>query len=326
MEYDKIKIYVTKRVAEILEKDAETFYFLKKDGITPNKNAMLTALIINYFDLFKKRQEELNDIIKKTLLDNTSLSQEKVMALSSLIAGKVNKEIASDLVDKFDCLVSLKPTKDSQPIIDYIEAYLLDNCSLSEYFRNMFVSYTALPQDMREEIIFKNQYATLSEAINKRKRVFITTKGQREDRFEISPFLFSRSKEEMHIYLLYKNRDSCRSIKLSRIKAVAIVENEAKFKENEIELFKKMLKYGAQFSYSFDEGEVIVRLTPYGQKLFHKIYVHRPIPESVDKDIYTFKCSYTQIIQYFERFGKEVEILSPQSVKDIIYTFHKQCV
>lgn len=326
MEYDKIKIYVTKRVAEILEKDAETFEFLKKDGITPNKNALLTTLIVNYWKSFRQKQADLNNLVKKVLRENTSFGDEKIQNLSSLISNKVNKEIASDLVDKFDRLISLKPTKESQPIIDYIEEYLLDNCSLSEYFRNMFVAYTALPQDMREEIIFKPQYTLLSEAINSHKRVFVHTKGFKQNRFEIQPYLFSRSKEEMHIYLLYKNHNTCKSIKLSRIMSVTILDKSSQFTEAEVRLFDKMIKCGAQFSYNLDEKEIVVKLTPKGQVLFHKIYVHRPIPSKIDGNILTFSCSYVQVIQYFSRFGGEVEIISPKFVKDAIFNFHNSYI
>ena len=326
MELEKIKIYVPKRVAQILEKDADTFDFLKKDGVTPNKNAMLTSLIVNYFEVFKKRQEDLCNVIKGVLRENSFLGENQIGQIGSMIAGKVNREFSLDAVEKFSSLVSLKPTKESQPVIDYIETYLLDNCSLSEYFRNMFVSYTAMPQDMREKIIFKDIYEVLSEAINKRKTVFITTKGGRDNKMEIMPFGFARSKEEIHIYILYKKKNMCHSIKLSRIKSAVIVDKKATFEESEEQIFKKMLTFGPQFYYGFREEDVVVKLSKRGQLLFRKIYVHRPIPKSIEGDLYTFDCSYAQVLQYFVRFSDEVEVISPRSVKDELYDFHKRYV
>ncbi|MBO5102887.1 MAG: hypothetical protein J6C13_02215, partial [Clostridia bacterium] len=64
MELEKIKIYVTKRVADILQKDTENFDFFKKDGITPNKNAFLTTLILNYFEEYQQKQEKINSLLK----------------------------------------------------------------------------------------------------------------------------------------------------------------------------------------------------------------------------------------------------------------------
>ena len=326
MQYEKIKIYVTKRVAQILEKDADIFDFVKKDGITPNKNALLTTLIVNFFDDFRQKQKELNNAVVEVLRDNTALSDEKVASLSAMIAGRVNKNLATDSVEKFDTLVSLKPTKESQPVIDYIEEYLLDNCSLSEYFRNMFVAYTAMPQDMRERIIFKENYEILSEAINKGKCVFLTTKAGNDNKIELMPYKFARSKEEIHIYLMYKLRNFCQSIKLSRIASVMVIDKPVSFDEKELQTFKRMLAYGPQFYYGFSEQEVKVRLTPQGQQLFRKIYVHRPIPKAVEGDIYTFDCSYSQLIQYFVRFSDNVEILSPDGVRDSVLDFHKRFV
>ena len=322
MEFEKIKIYVTKRVAEILEKDAETFEFLKKDGIMPNKNAFLSQLVLNYWEYHKQKQLELYDSVKYTIKSNSYLDENKTKNLTNLIIGKINKEIASDLADKFDSTISFKPTKETESIISYINEYLLFNSSLSEYFRNMFVAYSTLPQDMREQIIFKNHYNNILLAIKNKKNLFITLNDNKRTRIEISPYSFARSKEEIHIYLLCKHSTACKSIKLSKIQSATIIDKDAVFNEEEESLFKKMAKYGPQFFYTFNEKDIIVRLTKKGKQLYHKIYVHRPIPENIENDKLTFKCSYSQIVQYFSRFGGEVEIISPKEVHEMIYNYH----
>ena len=40
--------------------------------------------------------------------------------------------------------------------------------------------------------------------------------------------------------------------------------------------------------------------------------MYRPVPVSVEGDIYTFDCSANQVLYYFERFGSEALILSPK--------------
>lgn len=326
MELEKIKIYVTKRVADILQKDTENFDFFKKDGITPNKNAFLTTLILNYFEEYQRKQEKINSLLKNILKENTSFEDVKIKELSNLINNKINKEISINSVEKFDCLVSLKPTKDSQSIISYIEEYLLNNRSLSEYFRNMFIAYTALPQDMREQIIFKSQFNAINEAIKNGNKIFINTKATNSNRMEVLPYTFANSKEEIHLYLLYQNRQTFKSIKLSRIQSVVILDKKEKISPKGIEIFNKMIKYGPQFYYEENEEEVVLKLSQNGQMLFRKMYVHRPIPESINKNMYTFKCAHTQIMQYFSRFGGEVEIISPQSIKENLYKFHNEYV
>ena len=326
MEYEKIKIYVTKRVANILKKDAETFEFMKKDSITPNKNAFLAALITNYWQQYREQQAKLNNMIRKILKDNTVLPEHKIADLSTEIVARLNKENALDTLEKFDSIVSFKPTVSTQPIIDYIDEYLLAGFTLSEYFRNMFTAYAELPQDKREEIIFKSQYLALSEGIKKGNKVFVTIKDKSKHSIELSPYTFARSKEEIHIYLLFKHCNACKSIKLSKIQSAVVLDKKADLGEQDIQLFKRMLEYGPQFLYQFNEQDVVVRLTQRGLQLFHKIYVHRPIPCEVKGDTMMFKCSYAQIIQYFSRFGGDVEIISPLEIKQAIFGFHNSYV
>ena len=56
---EKLKIYVTRYIADIIEKDAEAFEFFKRDGITLNKNALLSQLIVNYHNKFSAEQDAL---------------------------------------------------------------------------------------------------------------------------------------------------------------------------------------------------------------------------------------------------------------------------
>lgn len=322
MEYEKIKIYVTNRVYEILLKDAEIFGFLKSDGVTPNKNAFLSMLILNYLDTYQQKQNYLNSTIRDIIKQNSYLNDDKITNLSGLITSKINDELASDLVEKFDKLISLKPTKATINIIEYISGNLLNASSLSGYFRNMFTAYTQLPQDIREQIVFKQSYQQISEAINRRQQIFVSVAGKQRSTLRISPYCFSRSKEEIHIYLIYKHEGTCKSIKLSKIEAVTILNSPAEFNENDLKVIKKMQKYGAQFSYNYNEEPAVVRLNTRGQSLFHKIYVHRPIPDEINGDLYTFNCSNMQVLQYFSRFGSDVEIISPAYLKSALFDFH----
>ena len=76
--FEKIKTYTTKRVSDILSKYAENFGFLKSDGITPNKNALLSALLINYFDIYNQQKQKREQDIFNALKSNTYLPEEKI--------------------------------------------------------------------------------------------------------------------------------------------------------------------------------------------------------------------------------------------------------
>ena len=321
---EKIKIYVTERSAKILEKDAEGFEFFKKDGRTVNKNALLTNLIGNYHTSFTQQQTELLTFLKSKISSSATVNGKTLNDLCFDLCEKLNERSAAPNGEKFDKLVSLKPTKESEPVIDYIERYCLSGRTLSEYFRSMFASYAALPQDKRELIIFKRQYDEVTKAIKERKRVFITTRWG-VDRIDCAPFGVANSKEELHCYVLVAT-NICSPIRLSRIVSVTPLAINAEFTPKQIEVFEKMKTYGPQFIYGTDEEEVLVELTAKGMDKFKKIYVHRPVPVRVENNYYYFNCSHTQIVQYFVRLGEDAKIIYPQCVRDEVYNFHRRAL
>jgi hypothetical protein len=322
MENEKIKIYTTKRVSTILEKDAETFEFFKNKNYALNKNAFLTELILNYFNQFEQSRKHLNTKIFKILDSNIFLQKDILQNLSSVLTNEVQSEMYAEKNEKFNNLISLKPTKKSEQQINYIQSYLLKDCSLSEYFRNMLTSYSLLPQDKREEIIFKPQFDVISKAIKTKRKIFITTFGN--NRIEASPYQFAITKEEIHLYLLFQNKNgNMLSIKLSRIKSATILNQSCEFNDLSKDYFNKMIEFGPQYPLNETSEKAVVKLTSRGLNLFHKIYTHRPIPESMQENIYTFSGSHMQVFQYFTRFGKDAEIISPLSLRDAMKNFHK---
>lgn len=322
---EKLKIYVTERIAGILEKDAEGFEFFKKDGRTVNKNALLTSLIVNYYKNFTRQQTELLTFLKTKISSSVSVTEKNLNDLCFDLCEKLNERSAAPNGEKFDKLVSLKPTKESEPVLDYIERYCLMGRTLSEYFRSMFATYAALPQDKRELIVFKQQYDAVMAAIKEHKRVFITTRWGHDQKLECAPYEIVNSKEELHCYVLAATK-SCNPIRLSRIVSVTPLAAQAEFTPKQIELFGKMKTYGPQFIYGANDGEVLVELTAKGIDKFKRIYVHRPVPVKVENNYYYFNCSRSQIVQYFVRLGGDAKIIYPQSVRDEVYNFHRRAL
>ena len=321
---EKIKIHITTKVYNTLLKDCEAFEFFKSDNISLNKNAFLNTLINNYYLLFNEKEQTLYNLIKDSL-ENVVSNKDLEYTTNELVS-KLNKINNNQEKDKVSKIINLKPTKDSLAAFSYIEEYLLKNYTLSEFFRNLFSSYCSLPQDEREKIIFKKQYDTLLKAINNKKKVFFTTAQGGMSRHESSPYALSTSKEELHCYLLAKHKNICRTYRLSRIKEVVIINENISFEEADIKMFDKMIAFGPQFNYEIDEETVIIKLTNKGKLMFRTHYTHRPIPDYVEGDYYYFSCSYTQIYSYFRRFGKEAFVISPHSLQQKLFTFHKQAI
>ena len=319
---DKIKINVTKRTADILEKDAEGFEFFKADGRTCNKNALLTRLVVNYHEQFRKQENEQREYLRRTIGAAAYISKADLETLCRTISAHTQKKKAAPLAERFECTVNLKPTRESQPVIDFIEQYLLEGSTLSEYFRNLFSSYAALPQDEREKIVFRPQYEALERAIAAKKKVFLTTQRTREKGYELSPYRIAASKEELHCYLLAARGNECVPIRLSRILSVTPLAKDAEFSPEQLSLFARMLAFGPQFRYGKREEEAVVQFTAHGMEMYRALYVHRPVPVSVENNTFTFACSHQQLMQYLVRFGRDAFVVRPASLRERIRTFY----
>lgn len=321
---EKLKIYVTRYIADIIEKDAEAFEFFKRDGITLNKNALLSQLIVNYHSKFSAEQDALLGFLKERI--STAVGDNaKLDGVCFDICERINKRNAAPNDEKFDVLLHIKPTRQSEPVLEYIERYSLAGRTLSEYFRSMLASYAAMPQNKREEIIFKPQYDAVLRAIKEKKKVFITLNNGRGSGMEAAPYAIAGSKEELHLYVLAAEK-TCAPIRLSRVASVKQLNADAVFDGQQLFLFDKMLKYGPQFIYRPFESEAMVELTDRGVEKYKKIYVHRPVPVKIVKNYYYFECSHTQLLQYFTRFGNDAKIIYPQSLRRDVCAFHRRAL
>lgn len=316
---EKIKIHLTPYVYEILLKDCEAFEFFKSSGEL-NKNAFLSKLILNYYLSYQEKENTLISIIEKELITETKEYKDITLRL----VNKLNKLQTSLNKEKYSSLISYKPTKETQMALSYIEKYLLNGSSLSEFFRNLFSSYSSLPQDQREKIIFKTQYETILKAIKEDKKIFFTTKQGRGSNHESSPYSITTSKEELHCYLLTKYNNKCKTYRLNRIEEVTIINEKRDLVEEDINSFNRIIQHGPQFVYEEDESTIIIKLTEKGKLLFRSHYIHRPIVDFIDGDYYYFSCAYSHIKTYFRRFGKEAYIVSPSILQKDFIKFYIQ--
>ena len=304
---EKIKIYLAKETLQTLLKDMEMFEFYKKDG-NLNKNDFLNTLIINWF--WTSTGAWTNEVFHsiKKIVKDTDMSI--AYDILQIFETKVNRLDEA----KFDALISLKPTKRSSSVIHYIQQCLLQGSTMSNYFRNMLTSYSLLPQDKREQIIFKENYELLKEAIRKKQKVYFTTTTS-DVKHVTSPYTIASAKEELFNYLLTEYKDKAYSFRLSRIKEVVILNEPCEFSEEIVASLEKMLVCGPQFAIN-DEQEICVELTEHGQQMYKKMYLHRPTPVRVENNYYYFDCSSNHIYQYFFRFGNHAYVVYPKELRN----------
>lgn len=332
---DKIKIYITKELKDLLLKDAKNFGFRKQNGET-NQNSFLNTLIIHYYEEFKDKQRKKEEYIQ-SILENSTLSNKEIINLSQLLSKETNqlnlkKSKSGDTVS-----ISIKPTKASEGIIEYIESYLLQDATISSYYHSMFASYAQLPQDRRERILFKDKAEKIIKAISKNKTIALTMNNG-STKYKVAPYKIASSFEETHNYLLCKTfyvahdgkehiNNQLLPLRLSKIENIIIHDEVYIFSELEIATFGRALRNGVQFLYHESDKEIQVMLNEEkGIWMFDRFYVHRPNPIKIEGNVYTFDCCYDQIINYFARFGENATIITPIELKNKMIELHKNAI
>lgn len=310
---EKIKVYVSEEVGHILLKDMELFEFYKKDRQL-NKNDFINTLILHYHESYQQSNSELFEYIRRTLEKEFVCSEQKIGDIAYDILKYTQSKAFRPEKGKLDSSFSIKPTKKSKAVIQYIQECLLSRTTMSNYFRNMLSSYCLLPQDKREEVIFRDKFEEIRSAIDNDRKIYLKHKYN-DSKYVVSPYAVSGSKEELFNYLIAEYNGRPYSFRISRLEKVIALNEVRSFKEGMEGIFDKMIAYGPQFAFE-KEREICVRLEPYGRLMFEKVYLHRPKPIRVEGDRYYFDCSDNQIIQYFFRFGKFAYIETPVQLRE----------
>ncbi|MDL2292374.1 WYL domain-containing protein [Acholeplasma sp. OttesenSCG-928-E16] len=318
---EKIKVNIPKNVYEILIKDMELFEFIKPNG-SLNKNLFYNTLITNYYQNYSESEKKIHNTITDELVNHSNLKTSDIEYISSLITSKIQKYNLNLTSTKYEVSISMKPTGLSTVAFEYIYNYLLNNSTISSFFRNMFTSYSIKPQNLRERIIFKNKFDIINEGILKKKKIFFSySKDNR--RYEVSPYMIANSKEELFNYLLCSMENQISTFRITRINKIGLLNTSSSVPLDHRANLDLMSELGPQFHIALNEKEtVVIRLSENGKRMFKSIYLHRPTPTKIENNLYYFDCSYNQLFQYFSRFGKFAYVLYPKSLRDRIKTFY----
>ena len=304
---EKIKISAPESVYALLKKDCDDFKITKPDG-TPNMNAFLNGVVINFYEEFAGTEEKLRDEVKEVV----SIVPDRYRETVFLNTLKILTKKQSSVENKQSKVFAFKPTKPAEKATIYIENLLLQNESLSSYYRRLFTAYSQKRKNEREKILFKENYALLMKAMKKEVKVCMSfadgniTKGA-------SVYSISAAKDEHFNYVLFYDGRHNVTVRLASVKTVSLLAEKSMIPKDNAELFRRQVECAPQYPmYNTDVEPIKVQLTKKGKALFKKIYLYRPTPVSIEGDIYTFNCSANQLLYYFERFGDNALILSPK--------------
>ncbi|MBQ6126142.1 MAG: WYL domain-containing protein [Erysipelotrichaceae bacterium] len=323
---EKIRVNLPKRTHDLLLKDTENFEFFKKDG-TLNKNAFINRLILNYHLDYAKKQKEMLGIITSSIseLDDDPFLLEEA---GYRILNRLNlNQYGTD--ENSEVHISFRPVRDSSNTIEFIESHELRGSSRSNYYRMLFDSYCSLPQDKRERIIFRDIVEPIEEAIAEDRQIYLLSKNNYllgRPGLILNPYSLSLTREELYNYLLAEISDvgAVRTTRLCRIRNIRILPEKRVFTDTVKEKLKKMVFNGPQYPYRDEEDEPIrVRFTEEGLRMFKVYYLHRPVPRSIEGNIYTFDCSHMQALTYFSRFGDNALILEPNKLSMDMLNYYR---
>lgn len=323
---EKIRVNLPKRTHDLLLKDAENFEFFKKDG-SLNKNAFINRLILNYHLDYAKKQKEMLGIITSSIseLDDDPFLLEEA---GYRILNRLNlNQYGTD--ENSEVHISFRPVRDSSNTIEFIESHELRGSSRSNYYRMLFDSYCSLPQDKRERIIFRDIVEPIEEAIAEDRQIYLLSKNNYllgRPGLILNPYSLSLTREELYNYLLAEISDvgAVRTTRLCRIRNIRILPEKRVFTDTVKEKLKKMVFNGPQYPYRDEEDEPIrVRFTEEGLRMFKVYYLHRPVPRSIEGNIYTFDCSHMQALTYFSRFGDNALILEPNKLSMDMLNYYR---
>lgn len=319
---EKYKIYISEDTKTRLINDAELFEFTRPDG-TVNLNGFLKELIVNYFEQYRKDNDEL---LQNMLSDLTSVKSLKSKD-ASLLADRIirtyinNKESGSGK----SAVITLTVSGESYNIIRIIENNLLSDNSLSGYIKDMFLSYLSIPRNKREEIIFRPTYEAINRAISE-SHILTFTSTNNNIKITAEPYLIATSKEEQFSYLLchtaqyYKDH----TFRISRLRNVFVTSD--KFVRDD-KIYERLALMGMRRPHSAaPDIHAVIRMTERGKQMYKMIVKNRPAVTSIDGDKYTFDWPEMQLEDYFRRFGKEAVVMRPKSLKNRLHNYYESAL
>ena len=203
----------------------------------------------------------------------------------------------------------------------------------SKYLKALIEEYTRLSPSERERIYYNELIENVLENAIDTGSILSVKFGQRA--FWVKPYSIMADPYNSHLYLVGMSRPEgssndesvIASFRITRLSYVArrkhpsgkITIHERK------EIEKKIQQVGIQYLIG-DNDIITLRLSEAGKREFNQRSYMRPIPYKIEKDIYHFNCTALQIRNYFFSFGANVEVISPDSIRQEFINRYKDAL
>lgn len=326
----EIRLTFSKYTEDVITNDMLVFP-LTKDQKPITRSTFINTVIRNFYPVadasISIRLEEYEDKLINTL---GSKASKNILSLL-LKAEQQRLETLANSYDKPEKSSSKSPLRLQNDIFHYLTGEggtrenLFNNYTMTGYLRTLIEEYARLPYKKRERIYYIQKYQALEHAILTKKQLLLTVSSGR--RFHVLPYTIMEDPLGTASYLvgfsyetgLDKTLKIPCSFRIASLQDFRIENSKSGYLHPaDIQLLKKKIAdNGVQFLIS-DTIPINVKLTPLGIDKFNHQLTLRPTPTHTDQEtgIYTFNCSKAQAEFYFFKFGKDVEILSPEDLRN----------
>ena len=323
MNRDKIKIRICIASYMDLENDMKLFHFYKPNG-TFNKNKFYNKVIAGMFNNFKVTTNLVADILTE------EYKKGNINQLTNL-ALKINEGVTahrySDKAFYHQKDVYIQITKDTREMYNEIELNYLVNNTLSEFIRNLLNEYLYMAQFERERCVFCIELNTLIDAINSSKEVILNTID--EDNIRVRLLLTNNHEDRSFTYVVgYRVTGDGMfpiSIKLSDITSITSTNKYYELSEQEIDYLYELLGTGID-KIGKTIKSLIIKFDDEGLKKFGMDTFGPSAYYNEDDETFKFYCDEEKMFEYLIQYGKHAKVISPQSLKDKLNTFHLEAI
>ena len=288
-------------------RDADSSVFLRlsveADSLADTLNGICPQEMLDKIvdTLLEKRREELQ-----------SAAQERISRRGTEYYFRINQENQNYLA-----------TEQAQKEADVY----CDNIGL--YFKAVLEEYCDLPYIKREQYYYQDQIRCIRTARDEHKLLKVKLRSvnhttKKHNVKYVKPYNVYQGSNGLYNYIVGMMSNSpsgpwvVGSIRLSNIISMDEQGRNVTLTQNKKEAMEEAIRTkGTEFiSSDEDPQKIVVQFTPNGEKMFKSMLHLRPqYRKKTDERVYEFECTTYHARNYFFKFGKDVTILEPSSLK-----------
>ncbi|MGL5639163.1 MAG: WYL domain-containing protein [Cetobacterium sp.] len=315
-------VKIASTVFDSLEQDIDVF----NQG---NRNRLINKIILTYLKI-----KDTEDISEKIYSDISNYIKD---------IEKNEKKIRSKIKNNLYENITIQKNKSVKTLNIRLTNETYESCiSLGAqpgyfdtgFFRTVFDWYLSKPKYKRERILFNDEYNKLQDAIKRKIEIKLEIKLGISGTLKLNscyPLELFSAKDENYNYLLSTGEDGkIYPTRLSNILKLNLIQK--KFSVSS-EIAEKAKEKAEKKYYTWGEAKkIVIKLTEKGYHKYKIVSHLRPkVVEKIKEEegksyVLTFNETEDTMMYYFPQFGKEFQVLEPESLKNKFRNFYLEAL